>query len=266
MKMNRIQRKFIDLKKKGKKAFIAFLTAGFPSIDKTYKLVLDFEKRGVDLIEIGVPFSDPLADGPVIQKASSFALKKEVTLEKILFLVKKIRTKSQIPILLMSYYNPILHFPQERFIEHAHQAGVDGLIIPDLPPEEAAVILKKANNFNVDIVFFAAPTSSNFHIERVSHFSKGFIYYISVTGVTGVRNKLAVDLAKNIKKIKLLTKKPVCIGFGISSAKHVKEVSRFCDGVIVGSAIVSKIAENINTSDMVKKVGKFVETLANATK
>ncbi|MDP8260556.1 MAG: tryptophan synthase subunit alpha [Candidatus Gygaella obscura] len=259
--MNRIENQFSDLKRKKKKAFIAFLTAGLPSLEKTYRLIIEFEKRGVDIIEIGVPFSDPLADGPIIQEASSFALKNKINLEKILSLVKKVRTKSQIPMLLMTYYNPVFCFPQERFIEEAKLAGVDGLIIPDLPPEEAVVISRKANNFDVDIVFFAAPTSSTSHLKLVSRASKGFIYYISVTGVTGVRNKLPLDLSKNIKRVKRLSKKPVCIGFGISSSKQVSDVSRFCDGVIVGSAIVSKIRDNINSHNMVKKVGKFVESL-----
>jgi len=257
--MNRIDKKFIELKKKGKKAFIAFITAGYPNLAVTSRLVLELEKRGVDIIELGVPFSDPLADGPVIQEASIYSLKKKTNLIKILNLVKNLRKHTNLPICLMSYYNPIFCLGDKNFVNKAVAAGVDGVIIPDLPPEEAKEFILYANKKGLANICFLAPTSSEARIKSISKIAKGFIYYVSLTGVTGSRNSLAADLKSNLAKIKKVARIPVCAGFGISDADQLKQVQKICDGGIVGSAIVNKIRENITRGDLVKRVGNFVE-------
>jgi tryptophan synthase alpha chain len=259
--MNRIDQKFIELKSQDKKAFIAFITAGYPDLTTTTKLVIELEKRCVDIIELGVPFSDPLADGAVIQEASGFSLKKGTNLVKILDLVRKLRKTVRLPICLMSYYNPIFCFGDKRFVEQAVKAGVDGVIIPDLPPDEAKEFIRYANLKGLANICFVAPTSSDTRIKIISKIAKGFIYYVSLTGVTGSRKKLNPDLKTKLAKIKKITAKPVCVGFGISGASQVKEVAKIADGVIIGSAIVAKIKENIGRANLVQRVGSFVERL-----
>ncbi|MDD5115457.1 MAG: tryptophan synthase subunit alpha [Candidatus Omnitrophica bacterium] len=257
--MNRIVKKFAELKKKKKKAFIAFITAGYPSLAVTGKLVLEFEKKGVDLIELGVPFSDPLADGPVIQEASLYSLKKKTTLAKIIALVKDLRRVTDLPICLMSYYNPVFCMGEKQFVERASAAGVDGVIIPDLPFEEAEGFANYAGRKGLVNIYFLSPTSSPERIRTISRRARGFIYYVSLTGVTGGRKNLSSDLKNNLSRIKSATSVPVCAGFGISSASQLRQVQRMCDGGIVGSAIVSKIRENISRRDLVKRTGDFVE-------
>ncbi|MFH0762688.1 MAG: tryptophan synthase subunit alpha [Candidatus Omnitrophota bacterium] len=256
--MNRIERKFKELKAAKKKAFIAFITAGYPNLNTTKKLLLEFSRIGVDIVELGVPFSDPMADGPIIQQASEAALKNKVNLQKILGLVRQARKQTQMPICLMSYYNPIYCFPQEKFVKLAAGAGVDGVIIPDLPPEEAGDFLKAANKSGLDIILFLAPTSSSKRIKLISKKAKGFIYYVSLTGVTGPRQQLPDDIAAHIKAIKRVTNKPVCAGFGVSSRLQVKQINRVADGVIVGSAIIKKIRENAKRADLAARVSSFV--------
>jgi len=222
---------------------------------------LEFAKIGVDIIELGVPFSDPLADGPIIQAASKAALDKQVHLKDILRLVKKARRSTDIPICLMTYYNPIFCFGEEKFAREAALAGVDGVIIPDLPPEEARSFIKQAAANNIDTIFLLAPTSNNERIKLISRVSKGFIYYVSLTGVTGPRAKLPSDITGHIKLIKKNTAKPVCVGFGISNNKQVEEINKIADGVIVGSSIVKKIKDNIGKPGLVNKVTNFVWSL-----
>lgn len=259
--MNRIERKFKQLKTEQRKAFIAFVTAGYPNLSVTEKLILKFAEIGVDIVELGVPFSDPLADGPVIQESSQEALKKNVHLVDILNLVKKIRKITDIPVCLMTYYNPIFCFGKERFIRKAKDCGVDGVIIPDLPPEEDRPFIKCLNKSGIDVICFLSPTSSLERIKFISKVSKGFIYYVSLTGVTGIRRNLSQDLINNVTKIKKYTRKPVCVGFGVSSRFQVRQIYRFADGVIVGSAIVKKIKDNIAVPDLVKRVSAFVKSL-----
>jgi len=238
--MNRIEKRFRELKRSDKKAFVAFITAGYPNLKTTEKLVLEFDKIGVDIVELGVPFSDPMADGPIIQEASRYALTKKVHLKDMLNLVKAIRAKSQIPICLMSYYNPIFCFGEEKFTKVASACGVDGVIVPDLPPDEGKTFIKSANKHNLDVICFISPTTSRQRLKYISKLSRGFIYYVSLTGVTGPRKALPGDLKEHLKTIKKITKKPVCVGFGVSGPKQVKEIYRIADGVIVGSAIVKK--------------------------
>ena len=219
---------------------------------------MEFARIGVDIVELGVPFSDPMADGPVIQQASEVALKNKVNLRKILKLVKEARRVTQMPVCLMSYYNPIYCFPQDKFVRAAVDAGVDGVIVPDLPPEEAKGLLKTAQQSGLDIIFFLAPTSTGERIKLISQKTRGFIYYVSLTGVTGPRQKLPADIAVNLAAIKRITKKPVCVGFGVSSRAQVKQITRVADGVIVGSAIIKKIRENRKRADLVSRVSNFV--------
>lgn len=261
--MNRIEKKFKELKAAKKKAFIAFITAGYPNLDTTRRLLLEFAKIGVDIVELGVPFSDPMADGRLIQEASAAALKNKVNLLNILRLVKEARKNTGMPLCLMSYYNPIFCFPQDKFVKEAAAAGVDGVIIPDLPPEEGKDFIRAANKNGLDVIFFLAPTSTRIRAKLISKRARGFIYYVSLTGVTGPRQRLAAGIARNIKVIKGLTDKPVCVGFGVSNRAQVKQIARVADGVIVGSAIIKKIKENLRRPDLAKRVGNFVSNLKN---
>ncbi|MFA5089850.1 MAG: tryptophan synthase subunit alpha [Candidatus Omnitrophota bacterium] len=258
--MNRIDAKFRQLRKDKKKAFIAFITAGYPSLEATYDLVLAFSRIGVDIIELGVPFSDPMADGPVIQEASQAALRK-TNIDNILDLVSRCRRRTQVPICLMTYYNPVFCFKEARFIRRASLAGVDGLILPDLPPEEGASLQGLAAKYNLDIIHFLSPTTAPGRIRHITKMARGFIYYVSLTGVTGERKALPADILKRIRQAKRSTNKPVCAGFGISSRIQVEQVQQAADGVIVGSAIVRKIRENIGRPDLVKRVLGFVSIL-----
>ncbi|MCK5581044.1 MAG: tryptophan synthase subunit alpha [Candidatus Omnitrophica bacterium] len=262
--MNRIDQKFKELKERKKKAFIAFLTAGDPNLKTTGEMVVSFEKAGVDIIELGVPFSDPLADGPTIQAASQRALQKGVTLEKILASVRKIRRKTNIPVALMTYYNPIFHYGEERFMSKARACGVDGLIVPDLPPEEASGFIKAARAQDISTVFFLAPTTSKNRVPKIVKASTGFIYYVSLTGVTGVRQSLPKDFVGDVKAVQNVTDKPVCVGFGVSNARQVKAVGKVADGVIVGSAIIKEIQKNAGKEDLVRNVTRFVRSLTRA--
>ena len=216
--MNRIDKTFKDLKRKKKKAFIAFITAGDPSLRITEELVHSFERNGVDIIELGVPFSDPLADGPTIQASSQRSLKKGINLTKILNTVKNIRQRSGIPITLMTYYNPIFHYGESKFIRDAHKCGVDGLIIPDLPPEEANGITKLARIKGLSTIFFLAPTTTKERMKRIVKAATGFVYYVSFAGVTGAQKSFSKKNITNIKSAKKITQKPICVGFGVSNA------------------------------------------------
>ncbi len=262
--MSRIANKFRELEAKGKKALIVFITAGYPDLATTGKLVLELEKSGADMIELGVPFSDPMADGPIIQDASFAALKKKVNPARILDLVKGLRKKTEIPILLMTYYNPVFRFGELEFARKASQAGVDGLIVPDLPPEEAKGLIRACRKHRIDTVFFITPTTSAERARMIAGVSRGFIYYISLTGVTGPRRELNIrELRNNIARIRKITDKPVCVGFGISDAAQVAQVQRIASGAIVGSAVVRRIKESAGKSGLIKKVGAFVRSLKN---
>lgn len=263
---NGIEKKFRQLRAKRKKAFIAFITAGDPSLAITKKLVLALEGCGVDIIELGVPFSDPMADGAVIQAASQRALKKGTNLNKILKLVSEIRRESSIPIALMSYYNPIFHFGIKQFVFRANKSGVDGVIIPDLPPEEAKDLIFLAKRNSLATIFFVSPTSQKERIKLAAKVSTGFIYYVAVTGTTGQRLSLPKELLGDIRLVKKFTQKPVCVGFGVSNAKQVKLLSQVADGIIVGSAIVKEIEKNSGKKNIVKEVCRFVSNLAKPLK
>ncbi len=262
--MNRIQQKFQSLKTQKQKAFIAFITAGDPDLKTTEDLALGLEGAGVDIIELGIPFSDPLADGPIIQASYFRALNKGTTVKKILETAKRIRRKSSMPIALMSSYNPILHFGEEKFIKACADAGVDGLIVPDLPPEEARDLRRAARRFDIAIIFFTAPTSTDERIRANTKASGGFVYYVSLTGITGTQKAIARSVVKQINHIKRFTQKPVCAGFGISTPQQVKDIGSTADGVIIGSAIVKAIEQNKGNRNLVSAVSRYVSSLVRA--
>lgn len=260
--MGRIDKRFKELKKKHKKAFIVYICAGDPDINTTESLVKTLDNCGVDIIELGMPFSDPLADGPTIQAASQRALKKGINIAKIFALVKRIRRITQMPIVLMGYYNPVFNYGLRRFIKDATLAGVDGAIIADLPVEEASEFIKLSIKLKFDTIFLTSPTTTNKKFKEISKKSRGFIYYVSLTGVTGVRDKLPAKIKTDVKTIKRYTKKPVCVGFGISKLSQIKNISAFADGIIVGSAIIKRIEVNLgNRKKILSSVTKLVNNL-----
>ena len=263
---NRITERFNLLAERHEPAFIPYITAGDPSLDGTEKLVYELERAGADVIEFGVPFSDPLADGAVNQEAALRALKQGVTLRKILVLVKKLRATTQIPIVLFTYYNPLLAIGLEEFAETAAEAGVDGVLCVDLPPEEAGRYRELLNKQNVATIFLIAPTSPAKRIALIARQSSGFVYYVSRTGVTGERADIESSVNEMVGEIKKHTSLPVAVGFGISTPEQAAEVGCFADGVIVGSAIVRMIGQLGDAPDMPQKVGAFVKSLADATK
>ena len=263
--MSRIDRTFKILKNRRQVALIPFIVAGDPDLETTEALVLKMAESGTDIIELGVPFSDPLADGPIIQAASQRALQNGVNLRDIFRLTERLKG-IDFPLVLMTYFNPVFCFGLKDFAEGCQKSGVDGVIIPDLPPEEAGLWISEARRMNLDTIFLVAPTSPPERIRLVSRCSRGFIYYVSVTGVTGTRENLPEEVGLAVKRIKEISQKPVAVGFGISSPEQAKRVSRFADGVIIGSAIVKIIGENLKSPDMIDRVGDFVSSLTKALK
>lgn len=242
--ISRIEEAFKKLKKKGRKAFIPYIMAGDPSLERTKDVVLMFEECGADIVELGVPFTDPLADGPTIQRASERALEAGVTLKKVIGFVKDLRKSTQIPIVLMTYYNPVFKYGEENFVKDVKDAGVDGIIIPDLPPDEAASFIAPSRKAAFDTIFLLAPTSTPDRIKKVAKESRGFIYYVSITGITGSRLLLNGSMETLISEIRKYTNKPIAVGFGVSTPEEASAVSKVADGVIVGSAIVKRLNES----------------------
>jgi len=264
VEMNRIDKKFKELTKNKKKAFVAYITAGDPNLAITNDLVLALDNSGVDIIELGIPFSDPLADGPTIQEASQRALKNKVNLKRVFNMVKKLRHKTEIPIAFMTYYNPVLQYGLQRFVKGCKESGVDGVIVPDLPDEESKDLVAFAKKVKIATIFLAAPTSTRERIRNIVKNSTGFIYYVSLTGVTGARKKLPAEVISKVRLIKFMTKKPICVGFGISGPEQAKEIAKVADGVIVGSAIIKVIARNLKDKNLIGKVSRFTKALAGA--
>jgi len=262
--MSRIGKKFEELRGKDEKALIVYLTAGDPSLDTTKELALELEKAGVDILEIGVPFSDPTADGPVIQAASQRALKTGTTLAGVLTMVADIRSASQIPIVLFGYYNPIFAYGAERFAKAAKEAGVDGVLVVDLPPEEAPELRTYTDAADLDFISLVAPTTGRDRLKTILNAATGFLYYISITGVTGTAAPKAEDIAREVGKIRRLTKMPIAVGFGISSAAQAGEIAAVADGVVIGSALVGLIHENRNNDDLLKIVSEYAKEIKAA--
>lgn len=260
--MNRIDKKFIELKRKNKKAFIAYLTVGYPNISTTEKLIVELSKNGVDIFELGVPFSDPLADGPVIQESSAYALKQGVNLNNVFLLTKRLRNKISNPLLIMGYFNPVLQYGLENFAKNCSISGIDGIIIPDLPIEESRELKKALSKKNIYIINFIAPTTEPLRVKKIAKEAKGFIYYVSLTGVTGARKSLPKDVMAKVKSLKKTIKLPICVGFGVSNKEQFKYVSSFSDGVIMGSAIIKIIKENLGNKNLIDKVVNFSRNLS----
>jgi tryptophan synthase alpha chain len=242
---NRIQQTFDDLKTKGQKALIPYIMAGDPSLNVTESLVLTLAEGGADLIELGVPFSDPIADGPVIQQAAERALQSGTTLKKIFALVISVRKKTHVPIIFMAYFNTILAMGLENFCAKAAEAGVDGLIVPDLPPEESDELYNATKSAGGPIVIFLlAPTSTSNRCKEVIKRTHGFIYYVSLTGITGSEIPDLNQVKTKVQTIQKMTQKPIAVGFGIATPEQAQNVAQFADGVIIGSALVRNIAEH----------------------
>lgn len=258
--MGRISDRFAGLKKLGEKALVTFVTAGDPDLATTEKVVLELERAGADLIELGVPFSDPMADGPTIQLSSDRALASGTTLPAILELVARLREKTQIPIVLMGYFNPIFAYGSERFAFDAAQAGVDGLLVVDLPPEEAPELKNATDSCGLDLIFLLTPTSDASRVASVGRQGSGFIYYVSVTGVTGARSAVADTLAARVTEVRGALELPLVVGFGISTPEQAGEVARVADGVVVGSALV-KYFEKCQGDELLKELAGFVSAL-----
>lgn len=256
--MSRIGQVFNKLKQTDGKALIPYVMAGDPSLDATGRLVAELKEAGADIIELGVPFSDPLADGPTIQKAHERALQNGVTLRKVIALVREIRQTSEIPLILMTYFNPVFKFGIEAFVKEAVSAGVDGVIIPDLIPDEAHDFITIAQKHKLDTIFLLAPTSTLERIKRIVKASTGFIYYVSITGITGAKLSIGGPMKDTLELIKNNTKKPVAVGFGISTPEEAAEISKIADGVIVGSAIVKLIAEGKDIKDFAKSIKEAI--------
>jgi len=262
--MHRIDRCFHELRAARQKALIPYITAGDPDLAVTRELAWAFEGAGADILELGVPFSDPLADGSTIQRASQRALERGVTLKGVIGSVEQIRARSQMPIVLMSYMNPILRMGLDEFARRAKDAGVDGVIVPDLPPEEAGELRRCCAATSVSTIFLAAPTSTDARLRRIAEASEGYIYYVSLKGVTGARESLQADLAVSLGRLRRLTNKPVAVGFGISTPAQAAEVARVADGVIVGSAIVERIERGGGGQRAVEDAAGFVRNLKGA--
>ncbi|MCJ7547475.1 MAG: tryptophan synthase subunit alpha [Deltaproteobacteria bacterium] len=262
--MSRIEKKFSALQAKGEKALICFLTAGDPDLEKTREIILGLEAAGVDIVEIGVPFSDPTADGPIIQAASQRALQNGATLAGILAMIESIRKTSEIPIVLFGYYNPILSFGTERFATRAKEAGVDGILIVDLPFEEAPELRQYTDPQGIDFISLIAPTTSSDRVKQIAAHATGFLYYISVTGVTGTAKPQVEEVKKDVERIRKVTTLPLAIGFGISTPQQVAEFAPYADGIVVGSAVVKMIAENSNRADLVAVVSQYAREMKKA--
>jgi tryptophan synthase alpha chain len=244
----RISKRFAELRAFGELGVVAYITAGDPSFDATLKFVLALAEAGADVIELGVPFSDPLADGPTIQRASERALKAGASLLKVLDLVREIRKSSEVPLVLFSYYNPVFQMGLEKFSSTAANFGADGVLITDLTPEESVDYRRILAAHNLDTVFLGAPTSTNERLEKIAACTSGFLYLISRTGVTGAKDTLPDDLPAFLRRARSLTQLPLAVGFGISLPGHVSMLGGLADAAVVGSALVSEI-ENATTSD-----------------
>jgi tryptophan synthase alpha chain len=259
--VSRLDATFERLRAKGERALVAYLMAGDPTLAETERLVIEAERRGADVVELGVPFSDPLADGPVIQRAGVRALAAGTTLSRVLEMVATLRARAHVPLVLMTYYNPVLAFGLKAFARTAADAGADGVIVPDLPHEESDPLRAEAEPAGLDVIHMVAPTSPPARAKAIARLSGGFIYVVSLTGVTGERRELPPNLAAQIRTLRLVTTKPVCVGFGVSTPEQVAAVGRVADGVAVGSALVRTIERHTATPSLLEEFGALIESL-----
>jgi tryptophan synthase alpha chain len=259
--MSRIEERFRDLRSRGERALMPFLTVGDPDLETSEAMVRSMAEAGADCIELGVPFSDPIADGPTIQRASERALAAGATLRRILELVKRVRADVDIPLLLMGYANPFLAMGPEAFARSAQEAGVDGVIVPDLPPEEGAPFYGACREAGIDGVLLAAPTTTPERLAMLVRETRGFLYYVSLTGVTAARSQLATGIEEGVRAAKAHGDIPVCVGFGISKPEHARAVGAVADGVVVGSAFVDRIEAASSRDEAVDTVARFTAEL-----
>jgi tryptophan synthase alpha chain len=259
--VSRLTATFEALRKRGERALMPYFTAGDPSLATTRQLVVEAAKRGADVIELGIPFSDPLADGPVVQRASQRALAAGTNLTRVLELVREIRAETAIPLVPMTYYNPLLAFGLAAFCRTAAEVGVDGVIVPDLPAEESGELRAEAEAVGLDVVHLVAPTSTPARMRAIARASGGFLYLVSVTGVTGARAALPPGLAEHLRALRSVTTKPIAVGFGISTPEQAALVGRLADGVIVGSAVVHLVERHGESASLLAAVGDYVAAL-----
>jgi tryptophan synthase alpha chain len=259
--MSRLDETFARLRARGERALLPYFMAGDPSLADTRRLMIEAARRGADVVELGVPFSDPLADGPVIQRAGTRALAGGATVARVLETVAGLRAEIDVPIVLLTYYNPVLAFGLKAFARTAVDAGVDGAIVADMPPEESDPLGTEATAAGLDLVYMVAPTSTVARVRLIARKSRGFIYVVSLTGVTGERQQLPADMATQIAAIRRETAMPVCVGFGISTPAQVATVGRVADGAAVGSAIVRLVESRAGSPTLVDDVGKFIAEL-----
>lgn len=261
--MGRIEAAFSDLQQRGEKGFIPFVTAGDPDLPTTEELLVELSQAGATVIELGVPFSDPMADGPVIQRASERALKHGFGIGDLLGVVASARRTIETPIILFSYFNPLLQFGLKRLAEQAKAAGVDGVLVTDLSPEEAGEFESELRSQELDMIFLIAPTSTDERLKLVAQHARGFIYAVSRAGVTGVRTSVSAEAEKLVQRMRKVSSLPIAVGFGISNFEQVKDVHRYADAVVIGSAIVSEIERLEGATDLARQIGNFSKTLVS---
>ncbi len=267
MAVERLAAAFRRARRQRRAAFIAYLTAGYPSLAATRALVIELARAGVDVIELGLPFSDPLADGPTIQAASAQALRRGVTLRGIFQTVRAIRRATDVPLVAMGYVNPVSHYGYRPFCRAAVAAGFDGVVVPDLPPEEAGELIQAARPAKLATIFLAAPTSPPARLRRIAAVSRGFVYVVSLTGVTGARRQLPREVLTQVRALRRLTRQPIAVGFGVSTPAQVRWLSGVADGVIVGSALVEAVTRGVvKRRGGVAGIGRWVRPLVEATR
>jgi len=264
--MSKIREKFKQLREEGKSAFIPFLTAGYPNKATSLELIKKTAHSGADILEIGIPYADSLADGPVLQRASEIALEQGTKVKDVFQLIKEVRKEINTPLVVLVYYNIIYRYGLNNFVQQATAVGIDGLLVPDLPLEEAELLLEECQKTGLHLISMLAPTSTEERIKKIVEKAEGFIYCVSLTGVTGVRNELNNSLNKWINFLQTYTDKPLAVGFGISTPEQAGQVAKMADGVIVGSALVSLIEQNTEKADLLQLVGDFVQEMNKAIK
>jgi tryptophan synthase alpha chain len=259
--LSKIKSAFENLKRENKRGFIPFITAGDPDLPTTKNLLIELAHAGATIIELGVPFSDPMADGPVIQRASERALKHNFGIGEILYIVRETQKEVEIPIVLFSYFNPLLSYGLERLSREAKMAGVDGVLITDMTPEESEDVSKILKEYELDLIFLVAPTSTDERLKMIAEKATGFIYAVSRTGVTGARDEMTNDAETLVNRVRAFSDLPVAVGFGISTPEQVRDVQSYADAAVVGSAIVKEIEKLNGAVDTVERIGEFARTL-----
>ena len=262
--MSRIPETFARLRNENRRGFIPFITAGDPDLKTTCELILELARSGATVIELGVPFSDPMADGPVIQRASERALRNGVGVAEVLSVIEDARRETDVPVVLFSYYNPLLQYGAEHLCSAAKRAGVDGMLVTDLAPEEAGEFAATLSAHKLDLIFLVAPTSTDLRLSRIAERASGFIYAVSRSGVTGVQSASSTEAERLVARVRAFTNLPVAVGFGISNREQVADVWRYSDAAVVGSAIVSEIEKRSGAPDLVAHIGAFARGLLPA--